>query len=155
MQTGSTVYYALVQNANTGNTWHTGKYIRLENHWVFHTLSQQLVQKPVMKKVCACALHEGLHVWDEGDALAPRQQNLILEEREEVLYKVCEGWGQTRVYFNNHSIYVCHHKPSTFTKPLGELSGMCKLAKALDPLQFPLSECILMHRVPCVNTATL
>lgn len=54
-----------------------------------HTLSQQLDRKPVMKKVCACAFHERLHVWDEtqpeGDALALRQQNLILEERDEVL----------------------------------------------------------------------
>lgn len=39
-----------------------------------------------MKKVCACASHERLHMWGEGDALALRQQNLILEEREEVLY---------------------------------------------------------------------
>lgn len=112
IQTGSTVHYALVQNANTGNTWHTGKYIRLENHCVFHTLSQQLDQKPVMKKVCTCALHERLHVWDEGDALAARQQNPILEEREEVLYTECKGWGQTRAYFNNHSICVCCRKPS-------------------------------------------
>ncbi len=48
-----------------------------------------------MKKVCACAFHERLHVWDEtqpgGDALALRQQNLILEERDEVLLYVGTG----------------------------------------------------------------
>lgn len=55
-----------------------------------HTLSRQLEQKAVMKKVCACAFHERSHVWDEaqpeGDALAVRRQNPILEERDEVLY---------------------------------------------------------------------
>lgn len=47
---------------------------------------------------------------------------------------------------------------ATFNKPLGELSGMCKLTKALDPLQgcrFSFSECILTHGTVCVNTPEL
>lgn len=39
-------------------------------------------KKAVMKKVCTCAFHEHLHVWDEtqpeGDALTLRQQKPIL-----------------------------------------------------------------------------
>lgn len=61
-------------------------------HMHAHRHSQHMpgIGKPVMKKVCACAFHERLHVWDEtqpdGDALVLRQQNLILQERDEVLY---------------------------------------------------------------------
>lgn len=77
------------------------KYWQHMAHWKTHRSGKLLCfphthypgnwsKKAVMKKVCACAFHERSHVWDEtqpeGDALAVRRQNPILEERDEVLY---------------------------------------------------------------------
>lgn len=92
----------LVTHGALENTW-AWKITALCTRAHTHTLSQELDCEALMKKVCACAFHERLHVWDEtqpkGDALAPRRQNLILEDPNEVLYAAWRGEGPDESLF--------------------------------------------------------
>lgn len=137
------------------------KYIGLENHCVFrtHTLSRQLEGKPVMKKVCASALRECLHMWGKRWCISTQTAEPDTRRTWGVIMCARAGARQGLILTIVQNVSATTEPATIWETNREGYRGMCTRAKDSDPLQgcrFPSSKCILSTRCTLwANTATL